>query len=223
MMLLGEHSSVLRCQPDFAILTARQALFSLRSWGNGSGGAEYKHSLYCHSTASNHLSLWNITLRVTSPEIPLRGLWLISYKHNCQNCRFPKKKHTEVTGTWTNWGPCWNCCSRQRATAWWDVCGTRERPQQRLWYLEGGEDLAELQTSAHGDLGPLNLAGRWGLCQKEGWHPEIPDTELLQPWNEDRNPTNSSTTTALYLSRFEQIFSFIPHVFISSVIFSTYT
>lgn len=35
------------------------------------------------------------------------------------------------------------------------------------------------QTSAHSDLGPLNLAVRCELCQREGWHSEILDTEVL--------------------------------------------
>lgn len=92
MMILGEHSSVFRCQPEFAILTARQALFSLISWGNGSAEAKYEHNFYCHSTDSNHISLWKFILRVTSAEIPLRRLWLVSYKHNRQNCSFANKK-----------------------------------------------------------------------------------------------------------------------------------
>lgn len=182
--MLGEHSSVLRCQPYFAILTARQALFSLRSWGNGSGGAKYEHSLYCDSTDSNHTSLWKITLRVTSAEIPLRGLWLISYKHNWQNCGFPKKpklkrqEHEQIEAPAETAAvgrePLQDEVSVVPGRALSSVSGT--------W--RGGEELAELQTSAHGDLGPLNLAGRWGLGQREGWHPEILDTEILWPWRQ---------------------------------------
>lgn len=74
------------CNPDSQISLVFP--HKLREWVWRS---KIQHSFYCHSTDSSHTSLWKITLGVTSAETPLRRLWLISYKHNCQKCSFPNK------------------------------------------------------------------------------------------------------------------------------------
>lgn len=87
-----EHSSVFRCQCEFASLTARQVLFWLVSWGNGSEGANMGITFTVALQTATVFHCGGFKLGVTSAESPSRWWCVISYTNKCQNCSFPNKK-----------------------------------------------------------------------------------------------------------------------------------
>lgn len=222
--MLGEHSSVFKCQPEFAILTARQALFSLRlrEWvWRSKIQAQVLLSLQTAATfhcGSSH--------SVISAEIPLRRLWLMIYKHNWQNCGFPSKKPLK-----------WQEHEQIEAPAEAAAVGREPLPGEMClvpgrglgsvpgtW--RGAEDLAgqscKHQHTAAWDHWPW----QWDVAVPEG------GVALRNPTHrhplaisQDRNSTNSSSTHSIV---FKQVWTnfllcFIPRVFISSVIFSIHS
>lgn len=205
------------CNPDSQISLVFP--HKLREWVWRS---KIQHSFYCHSTDSSHTSPWKITLGVTSAETPLRRLWIISYKHNCQKCSFPNKTPLKGQEHERIEAPAGSAAAGREAVQD-EVSLVAGRGPSSLWYLQGWWQFgrAELRTS----LGPGTTE-----LGSEVWAVPEGGVALRNPRHRDplalkwRQQSHQLEYHSIVFKRVwaNFLFSFITLVFISSVIFSTY-